>query len=1504
MTKSFWDVFPTIEVNTSMRGAFFDVKVSRIAWNKAHTFLHVYLESSHLISHKLIRQMEGILTRAVIRGDTAKISIIEHYELSSLYTAEALMNEYRGSLSEELHEMSPVMGCIFDAAKIDYIGQSEETSQETKEETIVLHFEDTAIARENGHRIRLFLQDIFTKRCSYYCGFEEHYDVMPKEKEVISEESHESKNELSHEENKEISSNLDHAVKQDDEKGKKGKKGKKKPASSRGFIRSSNPQVICGKEFDDRCIPISDIVGEIGEVVIRGKILSCEQRPIRNEKTIIKFAMTDFTDSITVKVFAPTNYVEEIMARLSRGKFVKVKAYAREDSFDHEIGITSPVGIMEIPSFETKREDLCKKKRVELHLHTKMSDMDGVSECRDLIQRAYDWGWSAVAITDHGNVQAFPDANHLVNDLMQKENKKRKEQGLPPVDRQEFFKVIYGVECYLVDDEKRIVTSGDQNKATKESSVSRDTPLENGKYVVFDLETTGFSPEKDRIIEIGAVRLENGKETGRFSEFVNPKIPIPYRITQLTSITNDMVSHEEPIETILPRFLAFCEGCVLVGHNVAFDVSFVRQNAKNLNLPFSFTSIDTIGMARVMLPGHKSYNLDAVGKMLGVVNPHHHRAVDDAETTKEIFVKLLYMFQEKGAKTLEDLNSLASSNEEAVRRLRPYHAVLLAKNTTGRTNLYRLISASHLTYYYQKPKIPKSLLSFYREGLIVGSACASGELFQALLDEKSEEDIASIVRFYDYLEIQPRDNNRFLIQSQRYDNVKEEEDLLALNKRIVELGERYGKMVVATGDVHFLDPEDKIYREIIRDSMSIEEESAPLYLRTTQEMLDEFSYLGKEKCEEVVITNPNIIASWVDAISPVRPDKCPPVIENSDEQLKEICYRKAHQMYGNPLPGVVEDRLKKELDSIIRNGYSVLYIIAQKLVWKSNEDGYLVGSRGSVGSSFAATMAGITEVNPLPAHYYCEHCHYSDFDSKEVKAYAGKCGIDMPKKVCPRCGKMLVRAGVDIPFETFLGFKGDKEPDIDLNFSGEYQAKAHAYTKVIFGHDQTFKAGTIATVAEKTAYGYTLGYCEKRGLKKRKCEIERLSSGCVGVRRSTGQHPGGIVVLPIGEEIHTFTPVQHPANDMTTNIVTTHFDYHSIDHNLLKLDILGHDDPTMIRMLQDLTHVDPLSLSLDDPGVMQLFTGLSSLGLTKEEDGGIEVGTLGVPEFGTRFVMGMLKDTRPTTFSELVKISGLSHGTDVWIGNAADLISEGTCTLSTCIGCRDDIMTYLIQMGEEPSMAFQTMESVRKGKGLKPEMEEAMKKAGVPDWYKDACLKIKYMFPKGHAVAYVTMALRIAWFKVHEPLAYYCAYYTIRAKSFDYEMMAQGKEHLLDCMRQYEAKGKLTAAEEAEMDDAYIVREMYARGIEFTKIQLGVAKGRAFQIVDGKIMPSYTSIRGMGTAAADSLEEACKQGKFVSREDIRERAKISQTVVDKMDELGLLGDLPESNQFTLFDYFK
>ena len=969
-----------------------------------------------------------------------------------------------------------------------------------------------------------------------------------------------------------------------------------------------------------------------------------------------------------------------------------------------------------------------------------------------------------------------------------------------------------------------------------------------------------------------------------------------------------MVADAPDIETALPEFLAFCGDCVLVAHNAGFDYSFICKKSEEQGLSAEFTVVDTVGVARVLFPHLAKYTLDNVAKTLKISLFNHHRAVEDAEATAGIFEKMIVLLEKDGIKDLDALYERTHSAPEIIRKKPSFHAIILAKNEVGRVNLYRLVSMAHLDYFFRRPRIPKSQLMKWREGLIVGSACEAGELYRALLEDADEERIEELVDFYDYLEIQPVKNNEFMLHSDRslYENINSWDDLKDMNRRIVKLGEKYHKPVAATCDVHFLDPEDEIYRRILFAGKKMEDDSQPpLYLRTTEEMLEEFSYLGEEKAMEVVVTNTNLIADMIEKMSPVYPDKCPPVIPNSDQQLRDICYRKAHSMYGDDLPSQVEERLEHELSSIIKNGFAVMYIIAQKLVWKSNEDGYLVGSRGSVGSSFVATMSGITEVNPLPAHYYCEKCHYSDFDSEEVRAFAGSSGFDMPEKNCPECGAPLKRDGHDIPFETFLGFYGDKEPDIDLNFSGEYQSKAHNYTEVIFGHGQTYRAGTIGTLADKTAYGYVKKYFEEKEIHKRNEEIERLVEGCVGVRRATGQHPGGIVVLPMGWDIFTFTPVQHPANDQETNIITTHFDYHSIDHNLLKLDILGHDDPTMIRMLEDLTGVDALNIPLDDALVLSLFADTSALGVQPDELIDCDLGSLGVPEFGTDFVMQMLRDTKPKNFSDLVRISGLSHGTDVWLNNAQYFIARGDCTLSTAICTRDDIMTYLIHTGVENGLAFKIMESVRKGKGLTPEMEAAMKEAGVEEWYIESCKRIKYMFPKAHAVAYVMMAFRIAYFKVYYPLAYYAAYFSIRAKAFDYELMCQGKEKLEAQMNDYKKRfNELSQKEQASYGDMRIVQEMYARGYEFTPIDIFTASAKNFRIVDGKLMPALNSIDGMGDKAAEGVVEAVKDGPFTSCENFKNRSKVSGTIMEKMREMGLLGSLPLNDQMTLLDFMQ
>ena len=1521
MGKQFFEVFPKLKLDQKNQDLFEQTEIEKVTTTKSRELIRVTFLSRHLIQKENVLKVENEIKKQFFQDYTVRVKLYERFQLSGQYTPEKLMELYRDSILLELKNYSPVEYNIFKEADISYPDERE----------IHLTIDDTVPARSRKDELIRILQKILNERC----GFAVHITAAYKEKKTgkykeedelqiarqvaeITARVYGSKDGLSpgdmqpemtgtgtegkpgDVEVKALTPEMKASErpsegaprKQEFKKGEFKKGDFKKGDFNRSVKRSDNPDVIYGRDFEEEAVPIEEIIGDMGEVVIRGKIIRYDSREIKNEKTILMFDVTDFTDTMTIKMFARNDQVKEITAEMKAGAFVKLKGVTMIDRFDNELTIGSIAGIKKIPDFTTSRSDTSVQKRVELHCHTKMSDMDGVSEAKDIVKRAYKWGHPAIAITDHGVVQSFPDANHVWEDLWKAEKAKRIEAGDPNPDKQDFFKVIYGMEAYLVDDLKEIVT-GDEGQDL------------NADFVVFDIETTGFSPVNNKIIEIGAVKIQQGEITDRFSVFVNPGVPIPFEIEKLTSINDSMVMDAPPIEVILPQFLDFCQDAVLVAHNANFDMSFIMENAKRQGLSRKFTFVDTLGIARVLLTHQAKHTLDAVAKTLSISLENHHRAVDDAECTAHIFLKFSTMLRERGADTLSRINALGESSPDIIKKLTSYHAIILAENNIGRENLYRLVSASHLQYFNRHPRVPKSLLLKYREGLILGSACEAGELYRALLDGKAEEEIARIVNFYDYLEIQPLGNNHFMIDSPKVPAVNSEEDIIDFNRRIVALGEEFNKPVVATCDVHFLDPEDEVYRRIIMAGKGFDDadNQAPLYLRTTEEMLKEFEYLGSDKAREVVITNTNKIADRIDVMSPVRPDKCPPVIPDSDKTLTEICYNKAHELYGEELPAIVKDRLDKELHSIISNGFAVMYIIAQKLVWKSVEDGYLVGSRGSVGSSLVAFMAGITEVNSLSAHYRCPNCHYYDFDSPEVKAFAGNAGCDMPDKICPVCGKPLVKDGFDIPFETFLGFKGDKEPDIDLNFSGEYQSKAHKYTEVIFGAGQTYRAGTVGTLADKTAYGYVKNYYEERGKRKRSCEINRIVLGCTGVRRSTGQHPGGIIVLPVGEDINSFTPVQHPANDMTTDIVTTHFDYHSIDHNLLKLDILGHDDPTMIRMLQDLTGIDPTTIPLDDPGVMSLFQNTSALGITPDDIDGCPVGSLGIPEFGTDFVIQMLLDTKPKCFSDLIRISGLGHGTDVWLGNAQTLILEGTADISHCICCRDDIMIYLINKGVDSALSFTIMESVRKGKGLKPEFEAAMKEKDVPDWYIASCKKIKYMFPKAHAAAYVMMAWRIAYCKINYPLAYYAAFFSIRAKAFSYELMCQGMQHLKNVMADYKKReDTLSQKEQASLKDMKIVLEMYARGYDFIPIDIFSAKSRSFQIVEGKLMPSLNSIDGLGEAAADAIVEAAKDGPFLSKDDFRQRTKVSKTIVELMDSLNLLGKLPESNQISLFDF--
>jgi DNA polymerase-3 subunit alpha (Gram-positive type) len=1238
--------------------------------------------------------------------------------------------------------------------------------------------------------------------------------------------------------------------------------------------KKSNPFLILGRNANikERVIKITDITPDEGRIALEGEISNIEGKELKSGKTLVSFDLYDGSSSMTCKSFLKPGEGDEVLSRLKKAKGVRIAGNAGYSQFSGEVEMIANTIIETEGIKKTKRMDNAEVKRVELHMHTQMSQMDAMASATDLIKRAMSWGMKAIAITDHGVVQSFPEAHKLL--------------GRDNPD----MKVIYGVEAYLAPDKKPSVTN------PKGQSI--DTT-----YCVLDLETTGFSPVTEKITEIGIMKYKDGKIIDQFSTFVNPEKPIPAKVIEVTNITDDMVKDAETIEKVFPKMLEFIEGSVLVAHNAAFDINFLKHNAKVLGYDFDFTYVDTLTLAQELFPDFKTYKLGRIAKNLGIKVEVAHRALDDVDTTVKVFKIMLEKLKDRGVKTLEDIDILGSDEEakkEEFKKLKTYHAIIFAKNYEGLKNLYRLVSISSLDYFYKRPRILKSLFKKYSEGLILGSACSEGELFQSILLGKSDEEIEAIAEEYDYMEIQPLGNNDYLV---RQEQVPDKEYLKEINRRIVALGEKLNKPVVATGDVHFLDPEDEIYRRILEAGQGFKDadNQAPLYLRTTEEMLAEFSYLGREKAYEVVVKNTNIIADMCEKISPISPDKATPHIEGCEQTIKDITFGKAHELYGDPLPELIQSRLDRELDSIIKNGFSVMYIIAQKLVWKSNEDGYLVGSRGSVGSSVVAYMTGITEVNALPAHYRCPKCKYSDFSDHGVKL-----GFDLPDKECPVCGEQLAKDGIDIPFETFLGFNGDKEPDIDLNFSGEYQAKAHRYTEVIFGKGTTFKAGTIGTIAEKTAFGYVKKYFEEKNITVNKAEILRISRGCTGIKRTSGQHPGGIIVVPKGREIFEFCPVQHPADDPTSDIITTHFDYHSIDQNLLKLDILGHDDPTVIRMLQDLTGVDPQTIPMDDKATMSIFSSTEALGVTPQQINS-KVGTFGVPEFGTKFVRGMLLDTKPKTFMDLICISGLSHGTDVWLGNAKDLIDDGVITsISEAVCTRDDIMVYLIKQGLQPNTAFKIMETVRKGKALKdpkfPEFEAQMRECGVPEWYITSCKKIKYMFPKAHAAAYVMMAFRIAWFKVHIPKAYYTAFFTIRAKAFDAEFMIYGKEKVKEKMKEIENLGNAAGPKDKDMyDDLELVLEMYERGIKFLPIDLYKSHATKFQIEEDGIRPPINSIAGMGNVAAEGIYNAAQEEPFSSIEDIRKRAKVGNAAIESLKKFGCLRGLPESNQMCFFD---
>jgi len=1216
--------------------------------------------------------------------------------------------------------------------------------------------------------------------------------------------------------------------------------------------------VIYGKAFTGDITPIDEIPEYGGQVIISGRVVGKDTRELSSGKTLVEFYVADSKSAIICKSFMQPHIFEKVKPNLKKIKAITVQGMAQYDTFAKEVTITAKnIMLADIKV----RKDEAEEKRVELHAHTSLSAMDGIVKPDELVKRAIHWGHKALAITDHGVVQAFPEVFHAAE--------------------KSDLKIIYGVEGYL---------EGENPKAV----YGKSNEILSGSFVVFDIETTGFSPKLNEIIEIGAVKIADGKIVDNFSEFIKPENPIPYHITELTSITQAMVDDADTIETVLPKFIEFCGDAPLVAHNAKFDMSFIRKKAENLGLKTDFCYIDTLFLSRAILTNLKKHKLDVIAKHLGFAFEGHHRAVNDAEVTTRIFLHFLDSLKQMGIESVNEINGKLPENTNK-RFIDSYHIILLAKNQAGLKNLYKLVSFSHLNNFYKKPRISKQMLTEHRDGLVVGSACEAGELYSKILSGALKEEISDIVDFYDYLEIQPLGNNNFMIRNNTVSGV---EDLKDINREIISLGNEKDKPVVATCDVHFLDSDDKIYREILMSAQDYDdaEHQPPLYFRNTNEMLSEFEYLGKETAYDVVVKNTNLIADMVDVIRPVPKEAYPPEMPGATEELKELCNNKMHELYGDNPPEIVTARMEKELIPIIKYGFSVMYMIAQKLVAKSNSDGYLVGSRGSVGSSLVAYLSGITEINSLPPHYRCEKCKNTEFFTEGQYA----CGADMPDKVCPVCGENYKKDGYDIPFETFLGFDGDKAPDIDLNFSGDYQSTAHKYTEVLFGEGNVFRAGTIGTVAENTAIGYIKKHGEKIGKNYTKAQTMSLLSGLTGIKRTTGQHPGGIIIVPRANEVYEFTPVQHPADDTETDIITTHFDYHSIDQNLLKLDILGHDDPTVIRMLEDLTGLDAKKIPLDDKATMSLFNNTEALGVTPE-DINSEVGTFAVPEFGTKFVRQMLVDTKPTTFSELIRISGLSHGTDVWLNNAQDLVRGGVATLPEVICTRDDIMIYLIHHKVPDLTSFTIMEKVRKGKGLTPEHEDIMREHDVPEWYIDSCKKIKYMFPKAHAAAYVTMAFRIAYFKVNYPVSFYIAYYTVRADAFDAQRMIHGKERVMASMKEIEQNPDATQKEKDVHTILEVCNEMYARGIKFLPIDLYKSHSSKFLEEDGAIRPPLNAIAGLSDAMAQSILKAREDGEFISVEDLARRTKIGNSIIEKLKEYDVISDMAATNQTSLFD---
>ena len=1229
---------------------------------------------------------------------------------------------------------------------------------------------------------------------------------------------------------------------------------------SRSFDISS-PNFVIGAVFEISPVPISTITKSVRNVTFVGEIFTLTKEANRaGDKINLSFGIFDGDASIFVKRYSMTpEDASEICGAISKGMSVAVHGYTkneRNDEDDIYMSFTDIAVISSIP-----RTDTAEQKRVELHLHTNMSNMDALIPPDVAVKTAQKWGHSAVAITDHGNVQGFPEAMLAAEKCG--------------------MKVIYGLEAYFVNNTASAVYGKYSGEFTDE-------------MVVFDIETTGLSKTDCRITEIGAVKIKNGEIIEYFNTFVNPECPIPEEIQELTSITDEMVADAPLIGEILPKFLEFCKGCLLIAHNADFDTGFIRVAAERCGLEFENPYLDTLALSKYINSDLKSHKLNILANHYKLEDFHHHRACDDAETLAKIYFCMTEQMHSMDIRGFDDLNTEMRTKADPL-SLKTYHQIILVKDQVGLKNLYKLISASYLKYFHRFPRIPKTELEEHREGLIIGSACEAGEVFRAILDNKPEKEIEEIVNFYDYLEIQPICNNRFLIAE---GSVADEEGLRDLNRKIVALGEKYNKPVVATCDAHFLNDEDEIYRKILQAGLKFKDfdRDIHLYLRTTEEMLEEFSYLGEEKAREVVITNTNLIADMVGKVRPIPEGSFTPKMEGAEEELQEKCWTRAKSMYGDPVPELVKNRLEKELTSIIKNGFAVLYMIAQRLVWYSESQGYLVGSRGSVGSSFVATMAGISEVNPLPPHYYCPNCQHSEFFTD---GSVGS-GFDLPDANCPKCGTKYYADGHDIPFETFLGFYGDKSPDIDLNFSGDVQGKVHKYTEELFGAENVFRAGTLGTLADKTAYGFIAKYFESKGVSIGKAEMERIIQNCVGVKRTTGQHPGGIIVIPREYEVYDFTPVQHPADDPHSNIVTTHFAFSYLHDTILKLDELGHDIPTKYKYLEKFSDTSVMDVPMNDPDVYELFASTKPLGV-RPEDIDSQIGTFGLPEFGTRFLQQVLIDAKPKNFADLLQISGLTHGTDVWLGNAQDLIKEGICDISQVIGTRDGIMLDLIRYGMENAVAFKIMESVRKGRGLTPEWEADMRAHNVPDWYIGSCKKIKYMFPKAHAAAYVMSAIRLGWYKVHIPIAFYCAMFTVAPGAFDAEVVMKGKANVVATIKDIEKRGKeASPKEQSSISVLQLINECMARGIKFLPIDIEKSDAYAFVPENGAIRMPFSALPGLGENAALNIIAARNEEKFFSVDDLRIRAKLTKSVIEILRKNRVLDNLNETDQLSFF----